>query len=100
MFNNFPDDDNGRVLRKMQERVFPSQPSAEAFAGHFRGLGYTVSIEETGSVPDLPWDVTVKRTMIPTHADISGFEETLHDVAEPLGGRNDGWGSLIQPLGH
>jgi regulator of ribonuclease activity B len=35
--------------------------------------------------------------MMPSHADITEFEGTLADLAEPLDGRNDGWGTLVPP---
>src|SRR5829696_735140 len=56
---------------------FPRRFFAEAFADHFRRLGYRVSVEETKSVPELPWDVVVVQNMIPLHSEISEFEGTL-----------------------
>jgi hypothetical protein len=111
MADSFPNDENGGVLRRMQENgddltkprdleftvVFPSKVFAEAFADHFRQLGYRVSIEETKCVPELPWDVVVARNMIPLHTDIAEFEDTLSVFAAPLGGRNDGWGCFTLP---
>ncbi|QOY86920.1 ribonuclease E inhibitor RraB [Paludibaculum fermentans] len=114
MANPFPSDDNGRVLLRMQENgddlakprdidftvVFPGQSSAVAFADYFRRSGYKVSVEKTGSVPELPWDVIVVKHMIPSHNEIAEFENTLSDFASPLGGRNDGWGCFAQPTRH
>jgi len=91
MAGTFPDDENGRVLRRMQENgddltrtrdldftvVFPTKLFAEAFADHFKRLGYSVSVEETKTVPELPWDVVVTRNMIPSHNEICEFEDTL-----------------------
>jgi hypothetical protein len=107
---SFPNDANGDVLRRMQEHgvdfsqprqidfvvVFPSQDDAEAFAQQIRDLGYAISIEESGCVRELPWDARIERIMIPSHADITKFEDTLADLAGRFGGRNDGWGSLIR----
>ncbi len=114
MAGTFPDDENGRVLRRMQENgddlttardldftvVFPTKLFAEAFADHFKQLAYSVSVEETKSVPELPWDVVVTRNIIPSHNEICEFEDTLLGFAEPLGGRNDGWGGFTQPIIH
>ncbi len=36
-------------------------------------------------------DVTVKRDMVPTHKNISDFEETLERVGRQYGGENDSW---------
>jgi hypothetical protein len=114
MLGHFPNDENGDVLRRMQQDgddltkprnidftvVFPSQRTAEEFANHFRGLGHNVSIEETKCVPELPWDVIVVKYMLPSHHEISQFEGTLDMLASALGGRNDGWGCVVQPIRH
>ena len=111
---DFPDDDNGDVLRRMQRNgddftmprdidfsvVFPNDTVAQAFADHMRQSGYRVSVRESGCVPDLPWDVTVTNYMLPTHSGITEVEETLEAVASTLGGRNDGWGCFNQPVEH
>lgn len=110
MLSDFPDDDNGDALRRMQAGgddfsklrtvdfsvVFPSKRAAEDFASRFRQLGHEVSVEESDSVPDLPWDVTVKNHMALSHSGISEFEDRLEATANPLGGRNDGWGCFRQ----
>jgi Regulator of ribonuclease activity B len=112
--DNFPDDENGEVLRRMQgdgddftksrdidfSVVFPSESAAEEFADQFRRSGLKVAVQEWEGERELPWDVTVTRYMLPTHAGITEVEEKLEDVAAPLGGRNDGWGCLRQPVQH
>jgi hypothetical protein len=106
MPTDFPDDENGDVLRRLQESgddlsasrnidftvAFPGKEEAEEFAVHLQGLGYKTTVEETKSVPDLPWDAVVVNHSIPTHASITAFEALLERLASPLGGRNDGWG--------
>jgi len=110
MFRHFPNDANGDALRRLQENgddltrprdinftvVFPRKSLAEAFADHFRGHGYKVSLEKTECVPEFPWDVVIVSHMLPSHSDISKFEEALEEVASPLGGRNDGWGCFTR----
>src|SRR5262249_18383418 len=110
----FPNDENGRVLSRMQESgddlsrprdieftvIFPSQILANRFADHFRRLQYRTSIEQSRTVPELPWDVVVVRNMIPAYHEISEFEEILGTAAIPFSGRNDGWGCLTQPVQH
>lgn len=112
MVYHFPNDENGDVLRRMQENgddltqprdinftsVFPSKSVAEVFADHFKRLGYRVSVEKTECVPELPWDVVVVKQMLPSHDGISEFEDTLEALALPFGGRNDGWGCLTNPI--
>ena len=67
----YPEDDNGNVLRRMAAQgkdltkarnidftvVFAHASSAEQFAEHFRELGYAVSVRETATEEDFPWDV-------------------------------------------
>jgi hypothetical protein len=83
--------------------VFPSKIAAEAFALNLRNLGFVVSIE-SGTAAKLPWETTVRNTMLPIHANVVQFEGTLAELAEPLGERNDGWGTLVpsshKPTGH
>ena len=62
----------------------------------FRKRGYDVYVELAGTVKDLPWDVVVVKHMIPTHQEITDFENTLEQVAAPLGGRTDGWGCFSE----
>lgn len=108
---SFPNDENGNVLRQMQKRgddltksrkidfivVFPNQEDAEKFASKIQSLGYKTTISNSSTVKTLPWDVIVVKNMIPTHTDITNFEQDLGNYAAPLGGRNDGWGSFVQP---
>ena len=110
LIDQFPADENGQVLRQMAESgddlskprnidftvVLPSKAAARKFAAHFTGSGYQARVDETGTVPELPWDVVVVKHMLPAHAGITGFEEELEAAATSLGGRNDGWGCFEQ----
>ena len=107
---DFPDDDNGDVLRRLQKNgdnlakprdvdftvVFATEESAQECAKHFVGRGYKVSIGNSGCATDLSWDVIVTKHMVPSHSGITQFEEELQEIAEGLGGRNDGWGCFSQ----
>ncbi len=109
--DQFPADENGEVLRQMAESgddlskprnidftvVLPSEAAAREFCAYFATAGHQVKVDETGTVPELPWDVVVVKHMLPTHTGIARFEEELEAVAESLGGRNDGWGCFEQP---
>src|SRR5947209_1227343 len=80
-FMIFPDDENGDVLRRMAAQgddltkprnidftiIFSDATSAEQFAGYFHELGYKISVQETKTKPDFPWDVIVVKHMIPTY---------------------------------
>ena len=112
MAHDFPDDENGDVLRRMKRNgddlkisrdinfsvVFPSVGEAQDVVACVRQLGLKTSVEKSGCVPEAPWDVTVTKHMTPTHEDITEFEEVLDDMSNPFGGRNDGWGCISQPI--
>lgn len=114
MPGHFPDDENGDALRRMEQTgddlnvprdinfsvVFPSVAEAEEFAVCVRERGLTATIEKSNCVPELPWDVTVTKHMIPKHAEINDTEEMLESLAGPLGGHNDGWGCFSQQVEH
>jgi hypothetical protein len=107
----YPDDDNGDALRRMEAEgdnlslarnvdftmVFPEERAAERFAEHFREQGYAASVEFAETVKELPWDVVVVKHLTPSHQEIGDFETTLQEVADPFGGRNDGWGCFSGP---
>lgn len=102
---NFPDDENGEVLRSLHESgedlsvprdiefivVLPDQDAVDSFGSHFLEKDYNVTARKTDTAEGLPWDVLIIRNMIPTHEAITAFEAELEAVAAPLGGRNDGW---------
>jgi hypothetical protein len=106
----FPGDENGDVLRRLQESgddlskprdvdftvVFPDEAAAQAFAGEIGRRGYRVAIEHTDTAKEFPWDVLVVRNMLPTHEGITEFEQQLEGSASRYGGRNDGWGCLSE----
>ncbi len=103
---NFPEDENGDVLRLMEsngdnldvarnidfEHIFTTTESALAFAACALNQTDTVSInwyEEERS-----WNVQVTRHMVPTHHAIGALEESLHKMAQLYGGKADGWGCM------
>ncbi len=108
---NYPDGDNGDALRRMEAQgdnlslprnidfsvVFPNESAAARFVDQFREQGYEASMEFGETVKELPWDVIIVKHMVPSHQEISDFETILQDVADKLGGRNDGWGSFSEP---
>lgn len=79
---SYPDDENGNVLRRLAAKgddltkprniefavVFAQASSAKQFAAHFREMGYAVSVEESETERDFPWDATVVKHMVPTYA--------------------------------
>lgn len=108
---NYPDDENGDVLRRMQADgddlsrardinfsvVFPNEVAAENFARHFKNTGYKVTVEFSQVEANHPWDATVLKHMVPSHSAITEFENELQEIAKGLDGYNDGWGCFSQP---
>jgi len=115
MTEDFPDDENGDVLRSMAadgvelssprivdfEHVFSSEPFASEFASAVAHLVDKVVRFEPEPDGDgkLLWDVQCRYRMIPTHENISRLEQLLGQKAAEFGGRADGWGSLSNPDG-
>ncbi len=111
MSDEFPEDENGKVLRRLRlggdnlevardvnfSVIFPNKISAERFARLLEELGYPAGVEHVEYGSEYVWDVTIRNNMVPTHSDISNFEAKLEALAEPLGGENDGWGCFRLP---
>lgn len=101
-YEQFPDDENGDVLFRMKEHgdnlskrrevnfsvVFPTDEAALEFAVHLLKNGQKVSLS--------PNEVTAHPNMIPSHENITGYENLLATDAAKWDGRNDGWGSFQQ----
>ncbi len=103
---DFPDDENGDVLRRMQEGgddlsqprtvdfcfAFPERKQSLAFAEIVddRELEVCLSYYEEREM----WQAIVKRHMIPTHQDITAWELFLTAHAQSVGGEADGWGCM------
>jgi hypothetical protein len=106
----FPNDENGEVLRQMAEQgddlsvpreidfsvIFPSEDAALKFAVLLLRNGQKVSFSPYEEHDELPWQVQAHPLMVPTHENISGYEDLLGSEAAPFGGRNDGWGCEVQ----
>jgi hypothetical protein len=107
----YSDDDNSYALRRLEEQgddltrardidfsvEFPVESAADRFAEHFRAQGFVASVYFEETVQEFPWNVNVVKHMTPSHQEIGNFETTLQEVAETLGGRNDGWGCFSEP---
>lgn len=107
---NFPDDENGQVLKQMAANgddlsiprdidfavIFPTEEAALEFAVLLLRNGQKVSFSEYEEHEELPWQVLAHPFMEPTHENISGYEELLAKESIAFGGRNDGWGCEMQ----
>ena len=102
---NFPNDENGDILRKMSERgddlsksreidfyfAFPDEHHAKNFAEQVR-----VTMDLTSEVARYEernmWEATVSKEMVPTHRGITDLESSLSQIAQLHDGEADGWG--------
>ena len=103
---DFPDDENGDVLRRMHDDgddldqprtmdfcfAFPDRRQALAFAGLVdeRDLEVCISWYEERRL----WQTVVRRHMVPAHRAITALEQALTARAESVGGEADGWGCM------
>ena len=76
--------------------IFPSEDAALEFAVHLMRNGQKVSFGPYEGNEELPWQVEVHPVLLPTHEDITNYENLLAKDSEPLGGQNDGWGCFAQ----
>src|SRR6266567_3251456 len=105
----FPDDENGNVLRKMQERgddlskprdinlyvAFPDQESARNFAEEVRSTT-KLTAEASRYQERNMWQASVTQRMVPTYSEITALEQSLNYLAKAHGGEADGWGCFKQ----
>lgn len=103
--NTFPNDENGDVVRRMQESgddlsqprdiefqfVFGIEQKAKDFALQVRST-YSLTAEPSRYEERKIWQTTVMKHMLPTHHDISALEQSLTQLAQVYGGQADGWG--------
>ena len=96
---------NREVLQKMRDGgddlktprpvdfscAFPDAASAASFAAKLQIRGFRLTVDETGCVPDLPWDIVVTVEMAPGLEVITATEHYLGELASSLGGRAVGW---------
>lgn len=108
MTRDFPNDDNGDVLRGMRargidltmprmvdfEHCFPDEASAHSFCEAVHGTVAEVVLFEPDPDSRRGWEVRCRQRLIPTHRAITETEERLGALAQAHGGYPDGWGSL------
>jgi hypothetical protein len=108
--DQFPDDENGDVLWNMSQNgdnlsvrreidfsvIFPTEGAAIEFAVILLKNGQKVSSSSYDGNTNFPWQVHTHPMMLPTHGNVSAYEEQLGQDAAKFGGRNDGWGCFAQ----
>ena len=101
----FPNDENGDVLRRMQEsgfdfskeyvfdyyHIFDSKSTAQQFATMLQKHRIHAEVQPN---KDSKWDVVVKIMHLPTHNEITEWEIDLEAGAKKFGGLKDGWGVM------
>lgn len=101
--NHFPNDENGRVLRRLYDSgdslsqprniefqfIFPRREQSLDFARAIPEKEYEVCLsfyEERDM-----WQAEIIIYMVPSHSRITHIESNLSGRAAPFGGRADGW---------
>jgi Regulator of ribonuclease activity B len=106
----FPDDENGDMLWNMGQDgdnlsvrrevdfsvIFPTEDAAIKFAVFLLKNDQKVSFSSYDGNKNFPWQVQAHPMMLPTHGNVSGYEQQLDQDAAKFGGRNDGWGCFAQ----
>ena len=109
-FAQFPADDNGDKLWNMRQGgdrlviprevdfavVFSTEEVAMEFAVLLLHYGQKVSFGEVQGVSGYAWQVQAHPVMVPTHHNVGAYARRLAQDAEPLGGRNQGWGCFAR----
>lgn len=107
MPGEFPNDENGQVLFKLQSRgddlstpreinfhfVFPTRNQALGFIELIADKN--VRLELSWYAEEEKWQCTAVKVMVPQHDEISRFEARFADLAEPLQGVPDGWDCIV-----
>jgi hypothetical protein len=111
--SQFPDDENGDVLRRMAaegielvsprivdfEHCFPDETAARGFLAAVEGTVLEGRLLRPDPENGRGWEVQCRERLVPTHAAITQTEQRLAEVAVRFGGYADGWGSLSNPDG-
>jgi len=107
MVDDFPNDDDGDALRLLVANgadlskpievdfqvAMPDERSAQEFARIVRKLGYRAEVYDSPEC-SLPWTCECTLTMLATYEGIVAAQAKLAELAKPLGGYPDGWGSF------
>jgi hypothetical protein len=111
--SQFPDDENGDVLRRMAaqgidlvsprivdfEHCFPDEAAARSFLSAIEGTVLETRLICPDPENGTGWEVQCRERMVPTHGAVTQTEGRLARIAASCGGYADGWGSLSNPDG-
>jgi regulator of RNase E activity RraB len=107
MSREFPDDSDGDALRLLVTNgsdlsklmyidfqvAMPDEPSAKALADIAWKLGYRVRVYDNPEC-DTTWTCECSTRMLATYDGVIAVQAELAELATPLGGYPDGWGSF------
>ncbi len=107
MGSKLPNDADGDALRRLIKDgsdlskpmyvdfqvAVPSEKAAKQLADGARKLGYKVRVYASAEC-ELPWTCECSTRMVVSHEGIVAMETELAELASPLGGFPDGWGSF------
>lgn len=115
MTTDYPDDLDGEVLQMIADDgndmsqpmivdfhvAAATEDTAEKIAAAAEKLGYEVGIdfddgedaEEDEEITE-PWTCTCRKEMLLEHEGVIAAQKQLDDIARPLGGYADGWGTF------
>lgn len=102
----FPADENGDALWNVAQQgvdltdprevdfavIFNDEESAAQFAEVILRSGVKVQLVTDEEDEEFPFQVYLHPFMVPSYESITGFEAGIGELAESLGGQNDGWG--------
>jgi hypothetical protein len=70
----------------------PDEESGDAVAELANARGYCSKLSRDAETEE--WTCYCTRAMVPTYDAIIAAQEDLDDLAKPLGGHTDGWGTF------
>lgn len=108
--DNFPDDVNGDALWRMQQNgddlskpremeftvIFSTEEDALKFGEALLINRQKILLSDNEENNESPYELVAYTYMVPTHEEISAYEDLLKSVADQYNGYNDGWGCLEQ----
>lgn len=106
----YPDDENGDVLWHMAQQgddlskkrdveftvIFSTETEALKFGEVLLFNRQQVLLCDNEESEEYPYEIVVTVAMVPTHKEISDYENLLQKYASDLNGYNDGWGCCAQ----
>jgi hypothetical protein len=70
----------------------PDERAGRAVAAAAEPLGYRATVEQDHIDPS--WTCYCAKTMVVTHEAVTAAQRELDEIARPLGGKADGWGTF------